>query len=42
MKIGKEAREVALVRHDKEKIVEELLETYETIIDNNKIVDYGK
>jgi len=32
MKIGKAAREVALVRHDKKKIVKELLETYEQII----------
>ena len=31
VKIGKQAREVALVRHDKEKIVEELLKTYHEI-----------
>ena len=33
VKIGKEAREVALVRHDKGKIVEELLKTYQEIVD---------
>ena len=32
VKIGKQAREVALVRHDKEKIVEELLKTYRVMI----------
>lgn len=33
VKIGKQAREVALVRHDKGKIVEELLKTYQEIVD---------
>lgn len=33
MKIGKQAREVALVRYDKGKIVEELLKTYQQIVD---------
>lgn len=33
VKIGKQAREVALVRHDKGKIVEELLKTYREIVD---------
>lgn len=32
VKIGKQAREVALVRHDKGKIVEELLKTYRVMI----------
>ena len=32
VKIGKQAREVALVRHDKGKIVEELLRTYHQIM----------
>ena len=31
VKIGKQAREVALARHDKGKIVEELLKTYQEI-----------
>lgn len=33
VKIGRQAREVALVRHDKGKIVEELLKTYQQIVD---------
>lgn len=33
VKIGKQAREVAKVRHDKGKIVEELLKTYQEIIE---------
>lgn len=33
VKIGKQAREVAQVRHDKGKIVEELLKTYQEIVD---------
>lgn len=35
--IGKAARKVALVRHDKKTIVEELLNTYHQIIKSNKI-----
>lgn len=33
VKIGRQAREVAQVRHDKGKIVEELLKTYQQIVD---------
>ena len=32
VKFGKEAREAAIVRHDKGKIVEELLKTYRVMI----------